>query len=339
MATNEDKERELLEEATGWILKLENVPPGSPAYAEFEVWLAVSEEHRAAWARVNKTWSVLGSVKPASNQKVWGEVAALSRPPALSPSHAAARRITAGRSYRRPAAAFIGALAAAWGLWIAVPAILIALSADYRTAAGQIEHVRMADGTTVDLGGSSAIKADIGASRRRVTLLAGEAFFDVASDTARPFVVNVKGVEVTVHGTAFNIQVSSASTSVALLRGAVEATPTAQKATPENLKPGEMLVIDHASGRTSVAQVPLDDIGSWREGRVFLADATVASAVELIQRYSSAWISVPDTGLAGRKVSGLFDLHDPDRALVALVEPFGGKVRSLTPFVRVVSRL
>jgi transmembrane sensor len=342
LATNGKAERELLEEATGWILRLEDAPQGSAVFNEFNAWLASCEEHRVAWERVNKTWTVLGRVKPAYNQKVWGEVITSHSKPLptrATPPQLSARALAARKSYRRPVASFIGALAAAWLLWVSVPGILVAMRADYRTAAGQIQRVQIADGSVVDLGGRSAIKTEIGTEQRRVILLAGEAFFDVATDPERPFIVDVQGAEVKVHGTAFDVQVSSTATKVALLRGSVEATPAANGATSDILKPGQMFVVDHATGNVSIEQVSLDDIGAWREGKVFLANTTVGTVVELIQRYSSATILIPDRSLAGRKVSGLFDLRDPDRALAGLVEPFGGKVRSVTPFLRVISRL
>ncbi|MCA1454621.1 FecR family protein [Bradyrhizobium sp. BRP22] len=343
MATKHDTERQLLEEATGWILRLEQAPRSSAVFDEFEAWLAACEQNRSAWERVSATWKALGAVKPAYDQKAWGGVDPFSKPGVtnapLPIPNLAARTMATRKSYRRPIGMVVFTLVAACVLWIAAPAVLIALSADYRTAAGQTEHIRMADGSAVELGGSSAIKADIGTTQRRVTLLAGEGFFDVATDTTRPFIVDVRGVEVKVHGTAFNVQVSSTSTKVALLRGSIEATPAAKSEPSDILKPGQMFVVDHATGHASIEPVSLEEIGSWREGKVFLSNATVESAIELIQRYSSASILIPDRDLAGRKVSGLFDLRNPDRALAGLVEPFGGKVRSVTPFVRIVSRL
>ncbi|WP_225707380.1 FecR family protein [Bradyrhizobium cenepequi] len=284
---------------------------------------------------------MLGAVKPAYDQKVWGDADPHLKPRvAHTPAPGFSRRSGAARKpYRRPVEIAVAAVVAACLLWIAAPAILIAIRADYRTAAGHTEPIWMADGSVVELGGASAIKADIGTTERRVTLLAGEVFFDVATDTRRPFVVDAQGVEIKVHGTAFNIQASSTSTKVALLRGSIEARPAGKDKPSDVLKPGQMVVVDHVTGNVSIESVSLEEIGSWREGKVFLSNATVESAIELIQRYSSASILLPDRSLAGRKVSGLFDLRDPDRALAGLVEPFGGKVRALTPFVRIVSRL
>ncbi len=56
-----------------------------------------------------------------------------------------------------------------------------------------------------------------------------------------------------------------------------------------------------------------------------------------MRRYSGKWIVFQDGHLAAQQVTGLYDLRDPDRALRVLVGPFGGRVREVTPFLRIVS--
>lgn len=327
-------ERELLGEATRWILRLRGVPEGSPLRLEFDAWVSTSPDHQSAWASVNQAWNVLGAAQPAYADRNWA-VAASDR--TVSPSrrsHGIARRLP-----RRPFALAVSALAAICLLWVFVPAMLIDLRSDYRTAAGQTELVRMADGSTVELSGSSAISTQIASGERRVKLLAGAAFFDVAHDEGRPFLVDADGIEVTVLGTAFDVQVSSASTTVALLRGSIRAEMTRSDDAPVVLHPGQVAVIDHADGKVTVRDIALEDIGAWRDGKILLEGATVREAIEIVQRYHPAWIVISDSGLAERRISGLFDLADPDKALTAIVGPFGGKVRAVTPLSRVISRL
>lgn len=332
-------EREMLEEATGWIMKLENAPEDSPLFGQLNDWLAECEEHSQAWENANKTWHILGAVKQAPGDSNW------STEPQRQ-EHKTGNSVTAApevpapvhRSYRRPVSITVAALAAALIVWIAGPALLLALHADYRTATAQTQLVRMEEGSIVELGAASAIETDVGTSERRVTLLAGEAFFDVESDPDRPFFVNGEGLEVKTLGTAFNVRLSSTSTTVALLRGSIEVAAKDVEQSPATLVPGQVLVIDRSTGTVSIDTVPLEDIGSWRQGRAFLLNATVEDAVDLIRRYHNAWIMIPDRSLASRKVSGLFDLNDPDRALATLVRPFDGKVRSATPLIRVISR-
>lgn len=339
LGTEVKAEQELLEEAAGWILKLETAPDGSPLFREFDAWLMASRGNRTAWESVNQTWQLLGAIRPADNQKVWGDVPSLPKPGLAPLVETMTRARSARASFVRSAGLAIAAVSVAWLIWIVAPIALIAWQADHRTGAGETEIVAMADGSTVELGGRSAISTKVDSAQRKVTLLAGEAFFDVFRDAERPFVVDAQGIELEVLGTAFDVQVSSSTTNIALLRGSVVIRSGAQDGVVTVLKPGERFAVDHDTGAVSVTAVSLDEIGAWRDGKVFLADATVASAVELIQRYHPAWISLPDGSLAARKVSGLFDLRHPDQALSALVGPFGGKVRSVSPLVRIVTRL
>lgn len=246
------------------------------------------------------------------------------------------------RPYRRRLGRLLAgglAVAAAAVLWLALPAMLLAVRADYRTARAETETVHMADGSLVELGGASAVRADLKGKVRQVELLAGEAFFDVAPDRARPFVVEAAGVEITVHGTAFDVLVTSEATTVALLRGAVEAAPEATGA-GYRLKPGEKMIVDHRSGAARIETVTPQDIGAWRGGRMFLSDMTLAEAVEVVGRYHrAAWIVIPDRTLALQRVNALIDLNDADAALALLAAPFGAKVRDLTPLGRVITRL
>lgn len=326
-------ERELLGEATRWILRLRGIPDDSPVRLEFDAWVSTSPDHRSAWASVNQAWNVLGAAQPAYADRNWS--AAPNSPGTSSRRpHAVARRLP-----RRSFAIGVSVLATICLFWLLAPGILLGLRSDYRTAAGQTELVRMADGSTVELSGSSAISTQIAPAERRVRLLAGAAFFDVAHDEGRPFLVDADGIEVTVLGTAFDVQVSSASTTVALLRGSIRAQATKSDDAPVVLHPGQVAVIDHADGKVTVKDIALEDIGAWRDGKILLEGVTVREAVEMVQRYHPAWIVIPDSRLGDRRISGLFDLADPDKALTAIVGPFGGKVRAVTPLSRVISRL
>lgn len=333
------EEQAVFEEAADWLLTLENVPDGAPILEEFEAWLSSSECHRYAWKRVNRTWSTLGA------GLVLREKEERDFPAAVAFRRSISGRGKPGRSAsvairRRPYRALSGlglAMAVVGMAWLVAPNVLMHIRADHITAAGEIERVQLADGSMIDLGGSSAISIDVNTQQRRVTLLDGEAFFDIAADAARPFVVDARGLKLRVLGTAFDVELTSSSTTVALLHGSIQVDSVAGHPA-RILRPGEMLQIDQATGTVTTGVAYPEDIGAWREGRVFLADVTIGAVVEMIQRYHTAWISIPDRGLAAQKVSGLFDLRDPDAALTALVHPFGGKVHSLTPFVRVITR-
>ena len=343
MSLNENggKPEALLDEAAGWLLRLREAAGDPRVQDDFSAWLSRSDGHRAAWHRVRESWHLLGEGKPVY-EHVW-------RPRSLqTPSTGAGKgsRIQPGHHSRAARrrwqwAATISAVGlAACLLVVAVPSLLLRLEADYLTTTAQSRLVTLEDGTTVYLAADSAIKTDFSASRRQVRLLAGEAFFDVTRNPARPFVVDASGVKVEVTGTAFDVRLASSVTQVELARGAVGVSSNAAPRTsPAVLAPGQMLVVDRKSGAMTKSDIAPEDIGAWREGRLFVNDATIGAVVEQIQRYHAAWIAVPDVTLAQQTVTGLYDLRDPDRALRALVQPYGGKVHEVSRFARIVSRL
>jgi transmembrane sensor len=118
-------------------------------------------------------------------------------------------------------------------------------------------------------------------------------------------------------------------------RGAVEAR--AARANPVHLGPGDQLTIERRSGAMQQTRIPPEEVASWRDYRLFVEGASVAEVVEELRRYRSGWIVFADSKLAHRQVTGLYDLRDPDRALRALIGPFGGQVREIAPLLTVVS--
>ena len=327
MTANDDRPGILLEEAMDWLLRLQDAPSDPVIASAFDSWLRASADHQKAWGLAVKTWRLMGQVPPAY-EHIWGETDDDARTPQIR-----------ARKPWRSVAVFTLAAAACVVAFLAYPAILMRLQADYVTANAATRTITLSDGSTVDLGANSALKADISESRRHVTLLAGEAFFDVTHDPSRPFVVDAGGMEVSVVGTAFNVRMSSSDMSVELARGAVSVFYD-QPGSPADMRlaPGEMVEVDRASGGMVKSHIAPEDIAAWRGGRLFVNDATIGSVVEQIQRYHPAWISIPDGALAEHRVTGLYDLRDPDRALRALVQPYGGTVREISPYVRVLSR-
>lgn len=113
--------------------------------------------------------------------------------------------------------------------------------------------------------------------------------------------VETKNVTVQVLGTAFDVDLTDGITQVALAHGSVEAS--FRNAAPTRLIPGEMLIVD-ASGAIRKESVSVEDIGGWRNGELYVVDATIGSVVEQIQRYHPAWLTMADKRLAEQRVTG-----------------------------------
>lgn len=316
-----------LEEAMDWFLTLKARPDCRKTEQDFQAWLSRSPVHGRAWARALKTWKQLGEIPPAYAH-LWQSASRIV--PASLPRHRRWNRWVAGAGL---------ALAASALILLAGPSVLIRWQADHVTRTAETRTLTLEDGTVLDMGADTAIAIDMTPSVRRVTLLSGEVFFDVAHDAARPFTVDAGGVSVAVLGTAFDVQLAEDETTVELARGTVAISYAgADKEENFEMAPGEMAAVDRHTGAVVRDAIAPEDIAAWRGGRMFVNDITVGAATERLQRYHQAWISVPDPALAARRVTGLYDLKNPDAALEAIVKPFGGRVREVTPYGRVVSR-
>lgn len=319
---DDSKKRRAVEEAMDWLLRLKADPDCPQTLREHGEWLVRTETNRSAWRAALATWEALGEVKPR-HADLWP-----ARPTPTLPR----------RSRRMWATGAAFALAAALLLVLAAPALMIWLQADFRTGTGESRVVTLADGSAVNLSADSAIDVDLTPQGRHVRLLSGQAFFDVAHDGKRPFTVDAGNAKIVVLGTAFDVALDDAATTVQLARGVVGISGEGAARGVAEMAPGDMATVDGETGLITHATVPLEEIGAWRNGLLFVNDVTVDSVVARLRRYHPAWISVPDRALGRQRVTGLYDLRDPDRALVALVQPLGGKVRSVSAYARIVTR-
>jgi transmembrane sensor len=325
---------DVFDEAADWFLLLEEKSDDADLLKKFSQWLELSPQHRLAWEKTCRGWAAFGAVETALRPQ-WGD----AKRHEDKKRGSIRRLVMSRRTFSRVALGGV-TLAMLCLAVMSVPDMAIRLEADYRTATGESRTVTLADGSTALLAPESALSVNYHQGRRDVKVLSGEVFFDVVRDEARPFVVDVRNLKVEVLGTAFDVGLSDLVTSVSLERGSVKASiandPSAET---QILVPGERVTVDGASNVMRKQAVPVEEIGAWRRGELYVVDETIGEVVEKIGRYHSAWISVPDRSLANRKVTGFYNLNEPDQALEALVTPYGGKIRSLSGAIRVVSRL
>lgn len=320
LARDRETQEWMLEEAMDWLIRLRAPDSTSADQQEFDAWLKSSPARREAWQKACRTWDVLGATASISDDI--GDGGKADGP---------TRRRSLG-SWKTAGLA----MAACLVLAIAGPFLLLpGYFADFSTETAELRTLALADGSAVELGPLSAINTDFSDGQRRVTLLSGEAYFDVKPDPARPFVVSAEGVDVTVLGTAFDIRLSDDVTRVDLVHGSVALSVAG--AGDYTMSPGDSVSVDRGSGHIARARLAPEDMAGWRSRRLFVENVTIKSVVDEIRRYHPSWISLASSDLASRRVTGLYDLSDPDRALEALVQPFGGKVHRVSRYVRVLA--
>jgi transmembrane sensor len=317
-----------LTRASEWLLDLESHPE---RFEAFDQWLHADPEHFAAWAQVNRAWDALAPAVPGS---------ALSGPaaPRAAASSPVAFSAAPSRPMRpaRPRRARLALLAAAClcavavgGSWFAEPA----WRADYRTGVGKSRVVQLADGSRVTLAAQTAVNINYQGRERQIELVRGEALFDVVHDAQRPFQVNVGAASVRVLGTVFDVAHSAAGLKVEVREGAVGVRAGGL---PYRLAAGQRLWLDASDGHAQQSVIAADDVASWVEGQQFFENARVIDVVEQLRRYQHGWIVIGSDRLGQQRVTGLYDLRDPQRALQALMAPLGGQVAHYSPLLTVL---
>lgn len=176
----------------------------------------------------------------------------------------------------------------------------------FRTAIGERQVVKLADGSQMTLDSDSRATVAWHLRTRRVELQTGQALFDVAKTRVRPFLVDAGAAQVKVLGTLFSVSRLEDSVSVTLVRGAVSVTDASAARNTAQLVPGQQVQV-----RQRVLQAPVsidaDAAIAWKDSRLIFDRTPLAEALAQIQRYRQAPIVLDDASLASLPVSGVFD--------------------------------
>lgn len=170
------------------------------------------------------------------------------------------------------------------------------------------------DGSKATLAPGSALDLAYTRSERRARLVRGQAYFDVAHDAARPFVVEAEGRMITALGTRFDVRSDSQGLRVTLLEGSVRIdTPGASPAqSAVVLRPGEELLV--AQGRPEVVR-RADTVSAetWREIRVVFDDKPLGEVIVELNRYAVLQLVIDDPRVAALRITGQFRTGDNAR--------------------------
>ncbi|WP_139306190.1 FecR family protein, partial [Methylomonas sp. LWB] len=199
--------------------------------------------------------------------------------------------------------------------------------ADYQSAVGGQRQIQLADGSSVMLNTGSALSVDFSAKQRRVSLHRGEAFFQVAADPARPFVVDAGAGTVQALGTAFDVLRDRDRVRVTVVEHAVIVS-NADGKTLERLNEAEQIQFDsRVLGRAET--VNPSRIAAWRQQRIVFQEQPLASVVAELERYRPGKILITDSAIESLPITGVFGIGDTDLALQAIEQSLPVRVRTL----------
>jgi transmembrane sensor len=267
-------------------------------------WLAADPRHCAAWARLDRAWGVLDGPRHAGMAD-WVLLEITGRI----------------RRRRRRRLATLGGLAA---LLLAVffwrmprrpglespPAPTVVVS-------GPTERI-LPDGSVVELKDNAAIDVDFSGPLRRVALRRGEAFFKVAKNPHRPFVVEAGHWEVRAVGTEFSVAFGTGELGVLVREGRVAVNPSAPGRDGPALAAKPVALVDAGNRLTvrtasapggspvleSVPEAEMRERLAWLSTRLEFSRTPLAEAVALMNRHNRLQFVIEDPALADVRVSG-----------------------------------
>ncbi|MCW5698206.1 MAG: FecR domain-containing protein, partial [Bauldia sp.] len=312
-------EDDATEAAAHWLVALEEEPDDAELRARFEAWRAASPANAAAWANTADVYELIGTPPYVAHreQREAAKVVALPR-------------------RRRASWVLAGAALAACLAWLFVPGLLLDLRADHITATAELREVTLDDGSIVQLAPGSAIEVRYRRDRE-VALLKGEALFTVTPDATRPFRVVAGNVETTVLGTVFDVRRFADDVAVSVREGMVRvAMADGVPPVSERLQPGDSMRIA-AGGKVVRDTVAPSEVAAWRRGQIVARSLAVADVVDELRRSFAGAIVLVDGALGRQRVTGVYNLDEPEAALRAAVGVHGGTVRRVSPWLLVVS--
>lgn len=314
-----DEER-LWEEALDLIIRLHDDPENPVANELISIWRARSPSHEAVWQEAAEIYGMTGQLLLDRKRLAQGHEQKLSR----------RRLLVAGT------VGLGGAVAAS----ISGPGLMLQAEADFLTAKAEITRIPLEDGSTATLGPESAIKLDFTEGARRIELLSGMAFFEVAPNEARPFSVSSGQLTAIALGTAFDVAAESGYITVAVNHGVIEVrAPESPLAQGERLGAGRWIALDRVQQAVHRGVRDPAQIAAWRDNLLVVDREPISAVVARIGRWQPGSVIIADPDLGERQVSGIFDLSQPLHALEAVVHPYAGRVRQLSPWITVLSKI
>lgn len=321
---------DLSDEAAYWFMRVSLETPTPQTQERFREWLSASDDHAEAFALAEESWRSVGDMAAEPEiMKLRG----------LALRRSSAQRLSLGSRFSRRSAAVaaLGAIVCgATGLWT----FRKLSNSVYETDIGEQRIITLMDNSKVTLDAGTKLLVSYTAEARNIHLQRGQAFFEVAKDTLRPFKVMAGDQTIVALGTAFNVEKMPQQTLVTLLKGRVavhgiheslagdrndapETAPAALGAVKEQqLSPGEQLSIDSQGSAQLHQQVELEQTVAWTRGQLIFKDEPLSSAIMRINRYSQKQVVISDQSIADIRISGIFNTGDTNAFVEALSQYF-----------------
>jgi transmembrane sensor len=312
-------------DAADWAVRVDEAPLDPQAQAALDAWLAGDSRRLGAYARFRAALVQARRVRAlgpdfdaeayaaGNNADVPVDVVGDGVIVPIEAGSSVSEAVDSSPSRRRVlvwggsavAASLVGIVGLTWP----------AAAQTYRTEKGEVRLVPLEDGSSITLNTASEVQVRYVSDRRQVTLVAGEALFDVARDPARPFVVDAGETEVRAIGTSFTVRrLVATPVEVMVRQGVVEVSQSADPSRPPQRVTANVRAVATPQADLVSTPLPPAQVGrelAWREGMLSFEDMTLRDAAAEFARYSDVRIEFANPALANETVTGLYAANNP----------------------------
>lgn len=279
--------------AATWTVRLERGALSDEDRQALERWLQEDQRHLGALVRAQAIWTDMD------------RMAALHAGAGASAARAPRRRRPSVLQWTLP-------LAACLLIAIGISSFYLFQHGRFVSDRGQVRHITLADGSSVVMDADSVIRVRYTAQERAIFLRAGEASFQVAHNTARPFIVHAEDITVRAVGTNFSVDVRDKEVHVVVAQGTVEVRRVQSAlASPPRLVHSDHELLDEHAKPLEVAALRPAEVErklAWRRGLLIFDGEDLAAAAAQVNRYAATPVVIDDEALGRRTFVGIFRL-------------------------------
>ena len=276
--------------------------------ARLEAWLEAAPEHRLAMWRLEYGWKQAERLSALRNPETVATVLAAPN---------GSRRLALGVDQRR-----LFAVAASIVFAIGLGVVAWPRPVVFETETGERQQLTLEDGSRLDLNTRTRLRAEMSSDIREAWLDEGEAYFSIAREPGRPFVLHMGDRTVRVLGTRFIARRHGDQVSVTVAEGRVRVdTAGVQAGTPLILTAGDAVATEGGSLiRHHETPQSIDAELSWRGGQLVFDQVSLNEAASEFNRYNETQIHIADASTGAIRIGGTFEAGNVD----AFVRLLGG---------------
>jgi transmembrane sensor len=325
--------RQILDQAAEFFVEFSSGDADPVTRARFDAWLQTSPEHVRAYLELMPIWED-GALRHEESTE--SPHALIARAQAQNVVHLGLGQDDepARRQIRKPhiaiAASIAAVLTSVFAVW------LYAQRDAYTTGIGEQRSIALEDGSTVELNARSRVKVRFSETERTLRLLEGQALFQVAKDSARPFIVQMGDARVRALGTHFDIYKKRTGIVVTVVEGKVSVSRGAKsQATP--LSAGEQVMMTEQAVSRPI-QTDVAAAIAWTQRQLIFDRTPLPEVAEEYNRYNTRQIIVNHRELTDFHVTGVFSSTDPMPLIRFLRDQSGVAVKETERKIQITAR-